>query len=220
MELQTTALTDAQPKMRKSKLARAAKRASARAEAAAKAAGEAAEHADPDSRPEADPVAADEAADTLRGLSLSEASDEPLLKPNPRRFVLFPIQFHDVWQAYKNAEANFWSAEEVEMSDDLDDFESLSRKEQSFILQAVSSLCVGSGVATETILSRFSDEIQIPEARCFFGFELMQKNIHGELCTVVLDMLSPTEQQRDDLVDVILQCTPVARLLPSRIVVC
>ncbi|KAJ8331217.1 hypothetical protein O5D80_000777 [Batrachochytrium dendrobatidis] len=146
---------------------------------------------------------------SLRSLTLSDTTDEPLLKPNPRRFVLFPIQFNEIWQAYKNLEANFWSAEEVEMSDDLNGFEQLSRKEQSLMLQITSILCMGCGLNNEAILSRYSDEIQIPEARCFFGFQLMQKNIHSELSMVILDMFSESEKQRDDLLDVIQQ-------LPSR----
>ena len=84
-------------------------------------------------------------------------------------------------------------------------FEKLNRKEQSFVLQVVSILCIGAGVPWESLLSRFSDEIQIPEARCFLGFQLMQKNIHMELCTVILDMLAVTEDQRDDLMEVITQ---------------
>eukprot|EP00842_Homolaphlyctis_polyrhiza_P000647 jgi/Hompol1/1583/HPOL_004585-RA len=135
--------------------------------------------------------------------------EEPLLRPNPKRFVLFPIQFNDIWHAYKNAEAHFWSAEEIDISDDLDGFEKLPRKEQAFVLQAMSILCVGSGVSNEAVLSRFSDEIQIPEARCFFGFELMQKNIHQELFTVILDTFSASEAQRDDLLEIVMQ-------LPSR----
>ncbi|KAH6563104.1 hypothetical protein BASA50_004606 [Batrachochytrium salamandrivorans] len=146
---------------------------------------------------------------SLRNISISDNDNEPLLKPNPRRFVLFPIQFNEIWQAYKNLEANFWSAEDVEMSDDLADFEKLSRKEQSFVLQTSSILCMGCGLTSEAILSRYSDEIQVPEARCFFGFQLMQKNIHSELSMVILDMFCESEQQRDDLLDVIQQ-------LPSR----
>ncbi|KAI8922622.1 ferritin-like superfamily [Entophlyctis helioformis] len=134
-------------------------------------------------------------------------ANEPLLIPNPKRFVLFPIQYHDIWNAYKNAEANFWSAEEVEMSDDLDGFESLSRKEQSFVMQVVGIMCIGHGISYEDILSRFSDEIQAPEARCFFGFHIMQKNIHMELCTVLLDMFCPSVQQRDDLMDALIELT-------------
>ncbi|KAJ3028637.1 Ribonucleoside-diphosphate reductase subunit M2 [Rhizophlyctis rosea] len=124
-------------------------------------------------------------------------AEEPILKENPKRFVLFPIQYHEVWQAYKNAEAKFWSAEEIELSEDAEGWERLPGKDRAFITHAVALFAANDMLIGADVISPFSDEIQIPEARCFFGFQIMQRNIHAELFTVLLEMFCKVEEERE-----------------------
>ncbi|KAJ3401178.1 Ribonucleotide-diphosphate reductase (RNR), small subunit [Chytriomyces hyalinus] len=127
---------------------------------------------------------------------------EPLLVPNSKRFVLFPIQFHKIWAAYKNAEAKFWSAEEIEFSDDVDDWAKVPAKERACIMHALALVSVNDLLAgEEPIISKVSDEIQAPEARCFFGFHMMQKNIHTETLNVVLDGFAKSAEEKEFLFD-------------------
>ncbi|KAJ3225152.1 Ribonucleotide-diphosphate reductase (RNR), small subunit [Chytriomyces hyalinus] len=124
---------------------------------------------------------------------------EPLLVPNSKRFVLFPIQFHKIWAAYKNAEAKFWSAEEIEFSDDTGRkyLQKNVHVSCTRLLVSVNDLLSGE----EPIISKVSDEIQAPEARCFFGFHMMQKNIHTETLNVVLDGFSKSSEEKEFLFD-------------------
>ncbi|KAJ3277930.1 Ribonucleoside-diphosphate reductase subunit M2, partial [Borealophlyctis nickersoniae] len=128
--------------------------------------------------------------------AVRNVKDEPLLKENPKRFVLFPIQYHEVWQAYKNAEARFWSAEEIELSDDSEGWDVLPGKERAFITHAISLIAANDHLMGACVVSKFSDEIQIPEARCFYGFQIMQRNIHAELFTVLLEMFIPSTSRK------------------------
>ncbi|KAI9008245.1 ferritin-like superfamily [Gaertneriomyces semiglobifer] len=126
----------------------------------------------------------------------ADLPEEPLLKENDKRFVLFPIQYNEIWQAYKIAESKFWAAEDIDLSDDGSNWENLPGKERAFIAHAIGLLCANDNLIGESIDSRFNDEIQAPEARCFFGFQMMQKNIHLELFTVMIDLFTkPTEQE-------------------------
>ncbi|KAJ3065191.1 Ribonucleoside-diphosphate reductase subunit M2, partial [Podochytrium sp. JEL0797] len=127
-------------------------------------------------------------------------ADEPLLKANNKRFVLFPIMYSKIWLAYKNAEAKFWSAEEVEFFEDADDFAKTSAKERACIQHALAAMSVNDLLAgDEPLISRLSDEIQVPEARCFFGFQIMQKNIHAEVLNVLLDVFSKSPEDKEYL---------------------
>ncbi|TPX62442.1 ribonucleoside-diphosphate reductase [Spizellomyces sp. 'palustris'] len=140
----------------------------------------------------------------------SDLPEEPVLVPNPKRFVLFPVQFHEVWQAYKIAESRFWTAEDVELSDDVQAWGSLSGKERAFIMHAVGMIAGNDAMIGETVDSKLSDNIQIPEARCFFGFQMMQRNIHAELFTVVLDIYcKPAE--RDYVFDGLKQLPSISK---------
>ncbi|KAF9350747.1 Ribonucleotide-diphosphate reductase (RNR), small subunit [Mortierella sp. NVP85] len=130
--------------------------------------------------------------------------DEPLLKPNPRRFVLFPIKFHEVWQMYKKAEASFWTAEEVDLSKDMHDWENrLTEDERFFISHILAFFAASDGIVNENLLERFSNEVQIPEARCFYGFQIMIENIHSEMYSLLIDTYVKEPAQRDHLFDAI-----------------
>ncbi|KAJ3315849.1 Ribonucleotide-diphosphate reductase (RNR), small subunit [Boothiomyces sp. JEL0838] len=137
---------------------------------------------------------------------------EPMLAENHSRFVLFPIQYNDLWQYYKNAEAKFWTAEEIDLHDDLQGYQALEGKTKAHIIQLLSLLCTVDSMYDAAIPSKFSNEIQIPEARCFFGFQIMQQNIHAETVSLLLDMLTvDQEEYRTDTLELVSKLTSVGR---------
>ena len=103
---------------------------------------------------------------------------EDLLKENPGRFVLFPIQHKDIWDFYKKAEASFWSAEEIDLSKDLSHWEKLTANEKYFIKNILAFFAASDGIVNENLAQRFCNEVQYPEARCFYGFQIAMENIH------------------------------------------
>jgi len=120
-------------------------------------------------------------------VKLVEHHPEPLLIENPNRFVLFPIKHDDVWQMYKQAEASFWTAEEVDLSEDMDHWNNLSNDERHFISHILAFFAASDGIVNENLAFRFSNEIQIPEARCFYGFQIAIENIHSEMYSLLID---------------------------------
>lgn len=133
-----------------------------------------------------------------------DTSIEPLLKENPSRFVLFPIQFHDIWEMYKKAEASFWTAEEVDLSHDMSDWEhKLDEKEKYFISHVLAFFAASDGIVNENIVERFSQEVQIPEARCFYGFQIAIENIHSEMYSLLIDTYIRDVDQRQKIFNAI-----------------
>lgn len=122
-------------------------------------------------------------------IQLKEAEkDEPLLVENNRRFVLFPIKYHEIWQAYKKAEASFWTAEEIDLSKDLHDWNNrLTENERFFISRVLAFFAASDGIVNENLVENFSAEVQIPEAKCFYGFQIMMENIHSETYSLLID---------------------------------
>ena len=110
-----------------------------------------------------------------------------MLVSNPNRFVLFPIQHHDVWKMYKKAEASFWTAEEIDLSKDKADWEKLNFNEKYFIKNVLAFFAASDGIVNENLALRFCNEIQIPEARCFYGFQIAMENIHSEVYSLLID---------------------------------
>jgi ribonucleoside-diphosphate reductase subunit M2 len=108
---------------------------------------------------------------TSRDLKSLEA-EEPLLKENPRRFVILPIQYDAIWKMYKKAEASFWTAEEVDLSKDMTDWAKLKKDEKYFISNVLAFFAASDGIVNENLVERFMQEVQIPEARCFYGFQV------------------------------------------------
>lgn len=126
--------------------------------------------------------------------------DEPLLRNNPGRFVLFPIRYHDIWQFYKKAEASFWTAEEIDLSKDTNDWqERLTDDERFFISRVLAFFSASDGIVNENLVVRFSKEVQIPEARCFYGFQIMIENIHSETYSLLIDTYIKDPVERDFL---------------------
>ncbi|KAK4193585.1 ribonucleotide reductase [Podospora australis] len=133
-----------------------------------------------------------------------EAMDEPLLQENPNRFVLFPIKYHEIWQMYKKAEASFWTAEEIDLSKDLHDWNNkLTDDEQFFVSHILAFFAASDGIVNENLVERFSAEVQIPEARCFYGFQIMMENIHSETYSLLIDTYIKEPAQRTYLFNAI-----------------
>ncbi|KAL4733074.1 ribonucleotide reductase [Aspergillus similis] len=131
-------------------------------------------------------------------------ANEPLLQENPHRFVLFPIKYHEIWQMYKKAEASFWTAEEIDLSKDLHDWNNrLNEDERYFISRVLAFFAASDGIVNENLLERFSGEVQIPEARCFYGFQIMIENIHAETYSLLIDTYIKEPKQRTYLFDAI-----------------
>ncbi|KAI5460022.1 ribonucleotide reductase [Mariannaea sp. PMI_226] len=134
----------------------------------------------------------------------AETLDEPLLQENPHRFVLFPIQYHEIWQMYKKHEASFWTAEEIDLSKDLHDWNNrLTADEQYFISHILAFFAASDGIVNENLVQRFSAEVQIPEARCFYGFQIMMENIHSETYSLLIDTYIKEPSQRSYLFNAI-----------------
>lgn len=115
-------------------------------------------------------------------------SKEPILEENSERFVLFPIKHKDIWQMYKQAEASFWTAEEIDLSPDLSDWENkLTADEKHFIKHVLAFFAASNGIVNENLAVNFMKEVQYPEARCFYGFQIMIENIHSEAYSLLID---------------------------------
>ncbi|XP_054879990.1 ribonucleoside-diphosphate reductase subunit M2-like isoform X2 [Poeciliopsis prolifica] len=133
----------------------------------------------------------------------SSEEEEPLLKENPRRFVIFPIQYHDIWQMYKKAEASFWTAEEVDLSKDLQHWESLKDDERYFISHVLAFFAASDGIVNENLVERFTQEVQVTEARCFYGFQIAMENIHSEMYSLLIDTYIKDPSEREYLFNAI-----------------
>lgn len=114
--------------------------------------------------------------------------EEPILKENNDRFVLFPIQHNDIWQFYKKAEASFWTAEEIDLSQDLVDWnEKLNEDEQHFIKHILAFFAASDGIVNENLAENFLSEVQYTEAKFFYGFQIAIENIHSETYSLLID---------------------------------
>lgn len=135
---------------------------------------------------------------------LEDEQDEPILRENPQRFVMFPIQYHEIWQMYKKHEASFWTAEEIDLSKDMHDWNNrLNDDEKFFISHILAFFAASDGIVNENLVERFSAEVQIPEARCFYGFQIMMENIHSETYSLLIDTYIKEPAQRTYLFNAI-----------------
>lgn len=126
--------------------------------------------------------------DITARLGLSEEdAQEPILRNNPNRYVILPIKYPQVWEFYKKAEASFWTAEEIDLAADMKDWEKLSEDEKHFVKIVLAFFAASDGIVNENLLMRFSSEVQIPEARCFYGFQVAMENIHSETYSLLID---------------------------------
>lgn len=124
---------------------------------------------------------------------------ESLLQTNPDRFVLFPIKYGDIWEFYKKAEASFWTAEEIDLSQDFTDWAKLNEGEQHFIKHVLAFFAASDGIVNENLAEKFLAEVQIPEARCFYGFQIAIENIHSETYSLLIDTYIKDPQEKHKL---------------------
>jgi len=123
--------------------------------------------------------------------------DDPLFAKNNDRFVLFPITNHSIWDFYKRAEASFWTAEEIDLTQDLSDWERLNDDERHFIKHVLAFFAASDGIVSENLAVNFIKEITNPEARCFYGFQIAMENIHSETYSLLIDTyIKDREEQK------------------------
>lgn len=124
---------------------------------------------------------------------------EPILQANPSRFVLFPIKYSKIWELYKKSETSFWTAEEIDLSDDLAHWAKLNDDERHFISYVLAFFAASDGIVNENLAINFMREVQIAEARCFYGFQIMMENIHSETYSLLLQTYVKDPATRDHL---------------------
>jgi len=128
---------------------------------------------------------------------------EPILQEDKGRFVIFPIQHHDIWEAYKLAEASIWTAEEIDLSNDLSDWENLSEGERHFISHVLAFFAASDGIVNENLAENFVKEVQYAEAKFFYGFQIMMENIHSETYSLLIDTYIKDPAEKDKLFNAI-----------------
>ncbi|WP_026978531.1 ribonucleotide-diphosphate reductase subunit beta [Flavobacterium tegetincola] len=125
---------------------------------------------------------------------------EPILQENKNRFVIFPIKHHDIWEFYKSMEASFWTAEEIDLSQDLNDWNNkLNKDEQYFIKHILAFFAASDGIVNENLAENFVNEVQYAEAKFFYGFQIMMENIHSETYSLLIDTYVKDEAEKADL---------------------
>ncbi len=125
---------------------------------------------------------------------------EKILQENKDRFVLFPIQYHDIWEMYKKAESSFWTAEEIDLIQDLQDWNNkLNKDEKHFIKHVLAFFAASDGIVNENLAVNFLNEVQFPEARCFYGFQVMIENIHSETYSLLIDTYIKDPEEKHKL---------------------
>jgi ribonucleoside-diphosphate reductase beta chain len=131
-------------------------------------------------------------------------NNERILQEDPTRFVLFPIKHHDIWNMYKNHMAAFWTADEIDLSQDLVDWnENLNDDERHFIKNILAFFAASDGIVNENLAINFINEVQYAEARCFYGFQLMMENIHSETYSLLIDTYISDPKEVDMLLNAV-----------------
>ncbi|GAB2829777.1 ribonucleoside-diphosphate reductase small subunit [Ferruginibacter profundus] len=128
-----------------------------------------------------------------------EHTDEILLKENKDRFVILPINYPKIWEQYKRHEASFWTAEEIDLSGDMKDWENLNDGERHFISHVLAFFAASDGIVNENLAVNFMSEVQLPEARCFYGFQIMMENIHSETYALLIDTYIKNAEEKHKL---------------------
>merc|ERR1712176_1314747 len=157
-------------------------------------------------------------ADSVSAAPLSRISEqyreleksEPLLMENPRRWVMFPIQYPQMWEMYKKHEASFWTAEEIDLSQDGKDWDSLTDNERHFVKHVLAFFAASDGIVLENLSGQFSVEVQLPEARAFYGFQIAMENIHSETYSLLIEQYIKDPAEKDRVFDAIHTMPPVA----------
>ena len=125
--------------------------------------------------------------------------NEILLRENKDRFVILPIKYPKIWEQYKKHEASFWTAEEIDLGDDMKDWNALNDGERHFISHVLAFFAASDGIVNENLAVNFMSEVQLPEARCFYGFQIMMENIHSETYALLIDTYIKDPKEKDRL---------------------
>jgi ribonucleoside-diphosphate reductase beta chain len=123
---------------------------------------------------------------------------EKILVENPSRFVIFPIEHNDIWEYYKQHQAAFWTAEEVDLTNDIRDWETLTDNEKYFIKNVLSFFAASDGIVNENLAENFYREVQYPEAKFFYGFQLAMENIHSLMYSLLIDTYISNAKEKDE----------------------
>jgi ribonucleoside-diphosphate reductase beta chain len=123
---------------------------------------------------------------------------EKILTENPGRFVIFPIEHNDIWEYYKQHQAAFWTAEEVDLTNDIRDWENLTENEKFFIKNVLSFFAASDGIVNENLAENFYREVQYPEAKFFYGFQLAMENIHSLMYSLLIDTYIANAKEKDE----------------------
>ncbi len=134
---------------------------------------------------------------------MSNPQQELLLRANPGRFVIFPIEHHDIWEFYKKSQASFWTAEEIDLSADQKDWENLNDGERHFVSHVLAFFAASDGIVNENLAENFLTEVQLPEAKFFYGFQVMMENIHSETYSLLIDTYIKDPKEKDKLLNAI-----------------
>jgi len=118
---------------------------------------------------------------------MSKNTTEPLLMPDDNRFVMFPIKYQDIWDMYQKQVDCFWRPEEIDLSKDLTDWEALEKNEQYFISMILAFFAASDGIVLENLAERFMSDVQVSEARAFYGFQIAMENIHSTTYSILIE---------------------------------
>ncbi|MCB9034859.1 MAG: ribonucleotide-diphosphate reductase subunit beta [Chitinophagales bacterium] len=129
--------------------------------------------------------------------------DEPILQEADNRFVLFPIKYDEIWKMYKTHVQAFWIAEEIDLSQDLTHWEQLNKDEKHFIKHVLAFFAASDGIVNENLVVNFMQDVTIPEARCFYGFQVAMENIHSETYSLLIDTYIKDNEEKDKLFNAI-----------------
>ena len=128
---------------------------------------------------------------------------EVLLSEENKRYVIFPIKHDDIWKMYKQAEANFWTTEELDLSKDMKDYESLTDNEQYFIKNVLAFFAASDGIVNENLVERFCNDVKVLEAKFFYGFQIAMENIHSETYSLLIDTYVKDIEEKSRLLNAI-----------------
>jgi ribonucleoside-diphosphate reductase subunit M2 len=134
---------------------------------------------------------------------MSKTQLEPLLAPDDNRFVMFPIQHNDVWEMYKKQVDCFWRAEEIDLTKDLVNWESLNQDEQFFISMILAFFAASDGIVLENLATRFINDVQLSEARAFYGFQIAMENIHSQTYSLLIETYIKDKDEKHKLFNAI-----------------
>ena len=129
--------------------------------------------------------------------------NEELLVESKNSYVIYPIKYDEIWKMYKLALSSFWTAEEIDLGKDMDDWNKLTENEKYFIKQVLAFFAGSDGIVNENLSSRFMNDVAIPEAKCFYGFQIAIENIHSEVYSLLIDTYVKNQQEKTKLLNAI-----------------